>query len=158
VTILVRGQGLAEGMSQYLIDQIQATPNIAVRGQAQVTAAHGAQNLEAIGVTDVGTGAVETVPAAALFIFIGALPRTDWLGDLVQRDRAGFILSGPDLLHDGKRPRGWSLGRDPYWLESSVPGIFVAGDVRARSVKRIASAVGEGSMAVQFVHQYLASL
>jgi thioredoxin reductase (NADPH) len=158
VTILVRGQGLAESMSQYLIDQIKATPNIAVHTQAQVTAAQGAQTLEAVSITDSGTGAVETIPAAALFIFIGALPRTDWLGDLVERDRAGFILSGPDLIREGKRPRGWSLGRDPYWLESSVPGIFVAGDVRARSVKRIASAVGEGSMAVQFVHQYLASL
>jgi len=158
VTILVRGQGLAEGMSQYLVDQIKATPNIAVRSQAQVAAAHGAQNLEAVSIADVGTGAAETVPAAALFIFIGALPRTDWLGDLVERDKAGFIPTGPDLVREGKRPRGWNLGRDPYWLESSVPGIFVAGDVRARSVKRIASAVGEGSMAVQFVHQYLASL
>jgi thioredoxin reductase (NADPH) len=158
VTILVRGQGLAEGMSQYLIDQIKATPNIAVRTQAQVTAAQGAQNLESVTIADSGTGAVETFPAAALFIFIGALPRTDWLGDLVERDKAGFIPSGPDLLREGKRPRGWTLGRDPYWLESSVPGVFVAGDVRARSVKRIASAVGEGSMAVQFVHQYLASL
>jgi thioredoxin reductase (NADPH) len=158
VTILVRGQGLAEGMSQYLIDQIKATPNIAVRTQAKVTAAQGAQNLESVTIADSGTGAVETFPAAALFIFIGALPRTDWLGDLVERDKAGFIPSGPDLLREGKRPRGWTLGRDPYWLESSVPGVFVAGDVRARSVKRIASAVGEGSMAVQFVHQYLASL
>jgi thioredoxin reductase (NADPH) len=158
VTILVRGQGLAEGMSQYLIDQIKATQNIAVRTQAQVTAAQGAQNLESVTIADSGTGAVETFPAAALFIFIGALPRTDWLGDLVERDKAGFIPSGPDLLREGKRPRGWTLGRDPYWLESSVPGVFVAGDVRARSVKRIASAVGEGSMAVQFVHQYLASL
>jgi len=129
-----------------------------VRTQAQVTAAQGTQNLEAVTITDSDTGVVETLPAAALFVFIGALPRTDWLGDLVERDRAGFILSGPDLMREGKRPRGWSLGRDPYWLESSVPGIFVAGDVRARSVKRIASAVGEGSMAVQFVHQYLASL
>jgi len=158
VIILVRGQGLVEGMSQYLVDQIKATPNIAVRTQAQVTAAQGAQNLESVTIADSGTGAVETIPAAALFIFIGALPRTDWLGDLVERDKAGFIPSGPDLLRVGKRPRGWTLGRDPYWLESSVPGIFVAGDVRARSVKRIASAVGEGSMAVQFVHQYLASL
>jgi thioredoxin reductase (NADPH) len=158
VTILVRGHGLAESMSQYLVDQIKATPNIAVRTQTQVTAAQGGQNLEAVTLSDVGTGAVETIPAAALFIFIGAQPRTDWLGELVERDRAGFILSGPDLMREGKRPRGWNLGRDPYWLECSVPGIFVAGDVRARSVKRIASAVGEGSMAVQFVHQYLASL
>jgi thioredoxin reductase (NADPH) len=157
-TILVRGHGLAESMSQYLIDQIKATPNIAVRTRASVTAAQGNGNLEALTITDAETGASEVMPAAALFIFIGALPRTDWLGDLVERDKAGFIPTGPDLLRDGKRPRGWNLGRDPYWLEGSVPGIFAAGDVRARSVKRIASAVGEGSMAVQFVHQYLASL
>jgi thioredoxin reductase (NADPH) len=158
VTILVRGHGLAESMSQYLIDQIGATPNITVRTRASVTAAQGTGNLEALTITDAETGASEVLPAAALFIFIGALPRTDWLGDLVERDKAGFIPTGPDLVHDGKRPRGWNLGRDPYWLESSVPGIFAAGDVRARSVKRIASAVGEGSMAVQFVHQYLGSL
>jgi thioredoxin reductase (NADPH) len=158
VTILVRGHGLAESMSQYLIDQISATPNISVRTRASVTAAQGRGNLEALTITDAESGASEAVQAAALFIFIGALPRTDWLGDLVERDKAGFIPTGPDLLRDGKRPRGWNLGRDPYWLESSVPGIFAAGDVRARSVKRIASAVGEGSMAVQFVHQYLGSL
>jgi thioredoxin reductase (NADPH) len=158
VTILVRGHGLAESMSQYLIDQIGETPNIAVRTQVGVTEAHGAKNLESLTLVGGESGESETVPAAALFIFIGALPRTDWLGDLVVRDKAGFIPTGPDLLHDGKRPAGWKLGRDPYWLESSVPGIFAAGDVRARSVKRIASAVGEGSMAVQFVHQYLASL
>jgi thioredoxin reductase (NADPH) len=158
VTILVRGHGLAESMSQYLIDQIGATPNVRVRTRASVTAAHGSGNLEALTITDADSGASETVQAAALFIFIGALPRTDWLGDLVERDKAGFIPTGPDLLRDGKRPRGWNLGRDPYWLESSVPGIFAAGDVRARSVKRIASAVGEGSMAVQFAHQYLGSL
>jgi thioredoxin reductase (NADPH) len=158
VTILVRGQGLAESMSSYLIDQIKATPNIAVRTRASVTAAQGAGNLEALTITDADSGASEVMQAAALFIFIGALPRTDWLGDVVERDKAGFIPTGPDLLRDGKRPRGWNLGRDPYWLESSVPGIFAAGDVRARSVKRIASAVGEGSMAVQFVHQYLAGL
>jgi thioredoxin reductase (NADPH) len=158
VTILVRGHGLAESMSQYLIDQINATTNISVRTRAGVTGAHGRGNLETLTITDADSGASEEVPAAAMFIFIGALPRTDWLGDLVERDKAGFIPTGPDLLRDGKRPRGWNLGRDPYWLESSVPGIFAAGDVRARSVKRIASAVGEGSMAVQFVHQYLGSL
>jgi thioredoxin reductase (NADPH) len=158
VTILARGHGLAESMSQYLIGQLNATPNISVRTRASVTAAQGRGNLEALTITDADSGASETVQAAALFIFIGALPRTDWLGDLVERDKAGFIPTGPDLLRDGKRPRGWNLGRDPYWLESSVPGIFAAGDVRARSVKRIASAVGEGSMAVQFVHQYLGSL
>jgi thioredoxin reductase (NADPH) len=157
VTILVRGHGLAESMSQYLIDQIGSTQNVAVRTRVSVTGAYGTSNLESIVLADADTDASETVPAAALFIFIGAAPRTEWLTDLVERDKAGFIPTGPELMHDGKRPRGWSLGRDPYWLESSVPGIFAAGDVRARSVKRIASAVGEGSMAVQFVHQYLAS-
>jgi thioredoxin reductase (NADPH) len=158
VTILVRGYGLAESMSRYLIDQIGATPNIAIRTRVGVAAAHGSTNLEFLSVTNIDTGEAETVPAAALFVFIGAAPRTEWLGDLVERDRAGFILTGPDLLREGKRPRGWNLKRDPFWLESSVPGLFAAGDVRARSVKRIASAVGEGAMAVQFAHQYLASL
>jgi thioredoxin reductase (NADPH) len=157
VTILVRGYSLAESMSQYLIDQIGATPNIVVRARTGVAAAQGMANLETLTLTGVDTGATETVAAAALFIFIGAAPRTEWLSDLVERDKQGFIPTGSDLLREGKRPRGWSLGRDPYWPESSVPGIFAAGDVRARSVKRIASAVGEGSMAVQFVHQYLAS-
>lgn len=158
VTILVRGYSLAESMSRYLIDQIGATPNISIRTRASVAAAHGSANLEALTIASTDSDAPETVPAAALFIFIGAAPRTEWLGDLVERDKMGFIVTGPDLLHEGKRPRGWSLGRDPFWLESSVPGLFAAGDVRARSVKRIASAVGEGAMAVQFAHQYLAGL
>jgi thioredoxin reductase (NADPH) len=98
---------------------------------------------------------VRTVPAYALFIFIGAMPHTDWVADVLKRDSQGFILTGPDLLRDGRRPRRWNLDRDPFLLETSVPGVFAAGDVRQRSVKRVASAVGEGSMAVQFVHQYL---
>lgn len=158
VTILVRGYSLAESMSRYLIDQIGATPNISIRTRVGVAAAYGSPNLESITIASAETGAAETVPAAALFIFIGAAPRTEWLGDLVERDKPGFILTGPDLLREGKRPRGWSLRRDPFWLESSLPGLFAAGDVRARSVKRIASAVGEGAMAVQFAHQYLAGL
>ncbi|MGE5603482.1 MAG: FAD-dependent oxidoreductase, partial [Nitrososphaerales archaeon] len=158
VTMLVRGRGLAESMSRYLIDQIGKTPNISVRTRARVAAVHGNANLEAVTIEDVDTGATGTERAAALFIFIGAAPRTGWLAGQVEMDQHGFILTGPDLMRNGKRPRGWTLDRDPYWLESSVPGIFVAGDVRSQSVKRVASAVGEGAMAVQFVHRYLATL
>jgi thioredoxin reductase (NADPH) len=164
VTMLVRGYGLAESMSAYLIDQIKATPNIAVRTRIAVDAAHGAgsealtRRLEGLTLVNVDTGAQERCEAAGLFIFIGAAPRTDWLGDVVLRDKGGFILTGPELMRDGKRPAGWMLTREPFWLETSVPGVFAAGDVRARSVKRVASAVGEGSMTVQFVHQYLATL
>jgi thioredoxin reductase (NADPH) len=157
VDIVVRGDSLAASMSHYLIEQIDATPNIHVRYNTTVAEVQGDRSLENI--TFVGpAGEHETCPATALFIFIGAAPRTDWLGDLVARDKQGYLLTGPDLLQDGKPPAGWPLTREPFWLESSVPGIFVAGDVRHRSIKRIASAVGEGSMAVQFVHQYLGSL
>ena len=158
VTILVRGETLAESMSQYLINQIGATPNISVQVRSGVAEAHGRANLEALTIANVVGREQTKVPAAALFIFIGALPRTDWLGDVMIRDKSGFIMTGMDLMPEGRRPAGWRLGRDPYLLEASVPGVFVAGDVRHRSVKRIASAVGEGSMAVQFIHQYLGSL
>jgi len=155
VTILARSP-LAKSMSQYLIDQIGQTPNIVVREQAQVVAAEGADHLDRITIADTETGERQTVPAASLFIFIGAMPRTDWLGDAVDRDRQGFILAGPDLPRDSQgRPRGWPLDRDPFLLETRVPGVFVAGDVRAGSVKRVASGVGEGSIAISFVHQYL---
>jgi len=148
-------------MSQYLIDQIDEIPNIEVRYQTQIAALEGADHLAACTLTcDTGDGAPtsETLPLAAVFVFIGQQPRTDWLADLVTRDDAGFIPTGPAVLQDGRRPEGWALDRDPFLLESSMPGVFAAGDVRARSVKRIASAVGEGSMAIQFVHQYLATL
>lgn len=158
VNMLVRGPSLSATMSQYLIDNISQTPNIHVIPFTQVTEALGSTRLEQVTLANAETGASQTVPASALFIFIGAQPHTDWLDGLVERDDKGFILSGPDLIHDGKRPRGWTLDRDPYLLEASVPGIFVVGDVRYRSVKRVASAVGEGSMAVQFVHQYLGGL
>jgi thioredoxin reductase (NADPH) len=156
VTLVVRGGSLEAGMSQYLVDQIRARPTIDVRLGANVAAVRGADELEAITVAD-ADGSTE-VPMAALFLFVGALPRTEWLGELVERDAAGFIVTGPALRRaDGHVP-GWPLVREPLLLETNVPGIFAAGDVRARSVKRIASGVGEGAMAVQFVHQHLAAL
>jgi thioredoxin reductase (NADPH) len=145
-------------MSQYLIDQIGATPNIEVRPFCQVAAAHGEGKLERLTIACGQNGVTEEVPASALFIFIGAQPRTDWLNDQVARDSQGFILAGFDLLRDGKPPKGWPLERPPFLLETSVPGIFVAGDVRSGSIKRVASGVGEGSIAIQFVHRYLADL
>jgi thioredoxin reductase (NADPH) len=158
VIMIIRRESLAATMSQYLIDQIKKTPNIEVWPQTQVAEVHGDQHLEEISIYCSPTKMTERVPAKSLFIFIGALPRTDWLGDLVQRDARGFILSGPDLLREGKRPQGWTIERDPALLESSVPGIFVVGDVRHGSVKRVASGVGEGAVAIQFVHQYLAKV
>ena len=158
VTMLVRGPSLSQGMSQYLIAQIQNTPNIVVRTHAQVASVEGESTLEAVTIVDPTSRQSARLLAQAMFVFIGAAPHTEWLDDVVERDPQGFILSGPQLVHDGKRPRGWPLVRDPFWLETSVPGIFVAGDVRHRSVKRVASAVGEGSMAVQFIHQYLAGV
>jgi thioredoxin reductase (NADPH) len=159
VVILVRGDGLASSMSQYLIDEIAGQPNISVRPHTQVAAACGDARLESLIIADSVTGERETVPAHALFIFIGALPRTDWLEGVVQRDAQGFILSGPDLKRDqsGRIP-GWTLEREPFLLETNVSGVFVAGDVRYRSIKRVASSVGEGSIAVQFVHQYLSKV
>ena len=155
VTMLVRGSSLATAMSHYLVSQIEAHEKIAVSPHSTVTEVMGEKNLEEITIKDITTGGARTVPAFALFIFIGARPHTDWAADVVERDSAGFILTGPSLLRGGARPKGWHLNRDPFLLETSVPGIFAAGDVRHRSVKRVASAVGEGSMAVQFVHQYL---
>jgi len=158
VNILCRGPRLGASMSQYLVDQIAANEKILVRVCSSVSEVHGDTHLEAVTITQEDTGAIATVPASSLFIFIGAAPHTQWAAEVVECDEYGFILSGPDLVRDGRRPRGWKLPRDPYWLETSVPGIFVAGDVRQNSVKRVASAVGEGAMAVVFVHQYLAAL
>jgi thioredoxin reductase (NADPH) len=158
VTVLVRGESLAAGMSQYLVDQIGVAPNITVRTKVTVPAVHGERVLESIDIADAADGSVSSLPVAAMFVFIGQAPRTDWLGDLVERDEAGFVVTGASLARVGERPAGWPLTRQPFILETNVPGIFCAGDVRSRSVKRIASAVGEGSMAVSFVHQHLADL
>jgi len=155
VIMLVRGPSLAATMSQYLIDQIAQTPNIHVEVQTRVAEVHGEDRLQAISLHCDLSGEITRVDASALFIFIGAEPRTDWLDGIVQRDAKGFILTGSDLMTDGKPPKSWSEDRDPYLLETSVPGVFAAGDVRRGSAKRVASGVGEGSVAVQFVHQYL---
>ena len=155
VTILVRGAGLGESMSQYLIDQIRATDNIEVQLRTRVVEVGGDGHLETV-TLEYADGTRRTAPASSVFVFIGAAPRTDWLAGVVERDEHGFILTGPDLLHEGKHPKGWTIKRDPYLLETNVPGIFVAGDVRHQSIKRCASAIGEGSIAVQFTHRYLA--
>jgi thioredoxin reductase (NADPH) len=158
VVILVRGASLSSTMSQYLIDQIKETPNIQLWAHASVVEVHGESHLEEISVLCSDTNKVERVPASAMFIFIGASPRTDWLAGVVERDERGFILTGPDLIRDGQHPKGWGLERDPFLLETNVPGIFAVGDVRHGSVKRVASGVGEGSVAVQFIHQYLSKV
>lgn len=158
VVILVRGDSLSSTMSQYLIDQVMATPNIQLWAHASVAEAHGDTHLEQVSILCSDTNKVERVPASAMFIFIGALPRTDWLANVVERDERGFILAGPDLIRQGQRPKGWTLDRDPFLLETNVPGIFAVGDVRHGSIKRVASGVGEGSVAVQFIHQYLSKV
>ncbi len=158
VVMIVRGRSLAKSMSQYLIDQISQTPNIHVEFNSSVVEAHGEEHLEAVSVHCADSGETNVVPANYLFILIGATPHTDWLGSVVERDERGFIPTGPDLLRDGRRPRGWMADRDPYLLETSVPGIFAVGDVRKGSVKRVASGVGEGSVAVSFIHQYLSKV
>jgi len=159
VLLLVRGGSIEAGMSAYLVDQLHALPNVTIRLNASIAAVRGTESLEEITVEDSAAGTRASEPMDALFLFIGALPRTEWLAGIVERDRAGFIVTGPGLTRasDG-RVAGWPLAREPFLLETNVPGIFAAGDVRSRSVKRIASGVGEGSMAVQFVHQHLAGL
>lgn len=156
--LLVRGSSLEVSMSQYLVDQIRQTQNIDVELNSEVVEVFGQDHLEAISVRCVTTGEAQKLAANSLFIFIGAQPRTEWLATVIERDDKGFLLTGPDLMRDGKPPKGWPLERDPWLLEASSPGIFVAGDVRYRSIKRVASGVGEGSNAVQFVHQYLSTV
>ena len=158
VVMLVRGNSLAAGMSQYLVEQIQQTSNIAVELNSQVVEVFGEEHLEAIRIYCATSKETNKVAANSLFIFIGAMPGTEWLAGVLEREEKGFLLSGPDLMRDGKPPKGWPLERDPWLLEASVPGIFLAGDVRYRSVKRVASGVGEGANAVQFVHQYLSTV
>jgi thioredoxin reductase (NADPH) len=158
VVIVVRGSSLSSTMSQYLIDQIKETPNIQVWPNASVSEVHGDTHLEEVSFLCSDSNKLERVPATSMFIFIGALPETDWLADVVERDERGFILTGPDLIRDGQRPKGWVLDRSPYLLETNIPGIFAVGDVRHGSVKRVASGVGEGSVAVQFIHQYLSKV
>jgi thioredoxin reductase (NADPH) len=158
VTLLVRGKSLDESMSYYLIQQIAAIDNISVRTCTEVVGAEGAEHLERITLRDNVSGSTETVASKWLFVFIGATPRTDWLDGVISRDANGFVVAGPDLGAEGELPRGWSLDRPPYHLETSVPGVFVAGDARAESAKRVASAVGEGAMAVMLVHRYLERL
>ena len=158
VTILVRGSSLENSMSYYLIRQIADIPDISVRTCTEVSAAEGDDHLERLTLRNTATGASETVDAQLLYLFIGAEPLTDWLDGVVVRDANGFVVTGPDLSAGGERPRGWPLDRMPYYLETSVPGVFVAGDARAESAKRVASAVGEGAMAVMLVHRYLEKL
>ncbi len=156
VTMVVRADSLGEKMSQYLVDQIEATPNIEVLTGTQVIEVLGDDHVEQIVLkTD---GQQRSVPAAGIFIFVGAVPHTAFLEGVVAMNRQGFILTGPDLTADGKRPKGWPLDRDPYLQETSVPGIFAAGDVRHGVIRRVASAVGQGSVCISFIHEYLASI
>jgi thioredoxin reductase (NADPH) len=158
VTMLVRGESLSTGMSQYLEDQIAATKNIVVKLNTCVEEVRGKARCESITLMNTKTCVRETVPANALFFYVGAVPYTDWLDGIVERDAKGFIVSGMDLMREGKRPRGWAPDRDPFMLETSVPGIFVAGDVRHASTKGVTSGVGEGAMAVKLIHQYLSTV
>jgi len=158
VTLLVRGPSLEKSMSHYLIEQVEGMQAITVRTCTEVVAAHGTDHLEQLTLRDANTGETEDVDAQYLFVFIGAAPMTDWLDGVLARDDHGFVLTGPDLLVGGQLPPGWPLDRAPYHLETSVPGVFAAGDVRAESAKRVASAVGEGAMAVMLVHRYLEQL
>jgi thioredoxin reductase (NADPH) len=155
VTMLVRGSSLGIKMSQYLVDQIEATENIEVRLGTEVVEAIGKERLEAITILNKETGQAETLPAAAIFLFIGAVPHSQLVADVVERNEAGFVVTGQDLTQNGHRPRNWKLKRDPYFLETSVPGIFAAGDIRHGSVRRVATAVGQGAIAISLIHQYL---
>jgi len=155
VTILVRGDSLALSMSHYLIEQLEQLKNVRVRTNCEVVGASGDDHLERVRIADRKAGTEEEVDTSWLFVFIGAAPCTDWLGKEILRDDRGFVRTGPDLVVDGQPPPDWPLDRHPYFLETSVPGVFAAGDVRGQSVKRVASAVGEGVMAVTLIHRYV---
>lgn len=155
VTLLVRGSSLATSMSDYLVKQITATGNIEVSLNTHIVGGHGTRRLEYLVLQTTPSGEPRTVPAAALFIYIGVQPHTSWLPPTILRDKQGFILTGPDLTKAGRLPKTWQLTRAPLQLETSMPGVFAVGDVRYGSVKRVASAVGEGSIAIQYVHEYL---
>ena len=156
VTVLVRGSTLAETMSDYLVRELEATPNIAVHYRTEAVAGHGEGSLTGLTVKDRSSAATETVPAAAVFVLIGAEPHTGWLPPAIRRDRWGFVVTGTDLLGgDGRPSAEWPLERPPMLLETSLPRVFAAGDVRHGSIKRVASAVGEGSAAIRAIHQYL---
>ena len=158
VTMLVRGDSLEKGMSQYLIDQIREIPNIKVETGAEVVEVHGDGHLESITIANHASESVRTAQTSALFIFIGAVPCTGWLRGLLPMDERGYLLTGAMLPRDGDRPKGWAEERDPFIFESVIPGVFAAGDTRHSSIKRVASAVGEGSITVQMVHQYLSKV
>lgn len=158
VTMLLRGDSLEKGMSQYLIDQIREVPNIRVETQAEVVEVHGDDHLESITIANHSTESIRTESTSALFIFIGAMPCTAWLRGQLPMDERGYLLTGAMLPKDGDRPKGWSEERDPFIFESVIPGVFAAGDTRHSSIKRVASAVGEGSITVQMVHQYLSKV
>jgi thioredoxin reductase (NADPH) len=153
--VVIRGGSLEAGMSQYLVDQIRANPKVEVLLGTTIDSVEGDNRLESVVLREAESGECRSVPAAALFIFIGAVPHSELVAGVVERNPAGFVLTGPDLMHAGRRPKGWTQPRDPYLLETSVPGIFAAGDIRHGAVRRVASAVGEGAICVSLVHEYL---
>jgi thioredoxin reductase (NADPH) len=155
VRMIVRGDSLSKSMSHYLVERINTIPNISVVPHSEVVEVSGDDRLEEITVRHHDTQTEEKLPAAALFIFIGAEPHTDWLNGVMCRDSKGFLLTGTNLLSNGKRPAGWSLDRDPYLLETSVPGVFAVGDVRDGAIRRVANSVGEGSIVLYFIRQYM---